>query len=97
VRKFLTYIVTSNAPKIVPYIAFVLARIPLPLTIIQILAVDLGTDIVPALGLGAERPEPTVMQRPPRSAQQRFLNTQIANVFLCCLQSRAPEGIRRGR
>ena len=44
IRKFLTYILSSNIPEIVPYLAFVLFRIPLPLTIIQILAVDLGTD-----------------------------------------------------
>ena len=54
IRKFMTYILTSNAPELVPYLAFVLFKIPLPLTIIQILAVDLGTDILPALALGAE-------------------------------------------
>jgi hypothetical protein len=40
IRKFLTYILTSNIPELVPYLAFVLLRIPLPLTVIQILAVD---------------------------------------------------------
>lgn len=44
-RKFLTYILTSNVPELIPYLAFVLFRIPLPLTIIQILAVDLGNGI----------------------------------------------------
>ncbi|MGB9130645.1 MAG: cation-transporting P-type ATPase, partial [Thiobacillus sp.] len=57
IRKFLTYILTSNIPELIPYLAFVLFRIPLPLTIIQILAVDLGTDMLPALALGAERPD----------------------------------------
>ena len=74
IRKFLTYILTSNVPEIVPYLAFVLFRIPLPLTIIQILAVDLGTDMLPALALGAERPEAQVMQRPPRSPRERLLS-----------------------
>ncbi|MFZ2171850.1 MAG: cation-transporting P-type ATPase, partial [Methylococcaceae bacterium] len=46
IRKFLTYILTSNIPEIVPYLAFALFKIPLPLTIIQILAVDLGTDML---------------------------------------------------
>ena len=55
IRKFLTYILTSNVPELVPYLAFVLLRIPLPLTIIQILAVDLGTDM--AAGAGARRRE----------------------------------------
>jgi magnesium-transporting ATPase (P-type) len=45
---------SSNIPEIVPYLAYVLFRIPLPLTIMQILAVDLGTDMLPALALGAE-------------------------------------------
>jgi calcium-translocating P-type ATPase len=74
IRKFLTYILTSNVPEIIPYIAFVLFRIPLPLTVIQILAVDLGTDMVPALGLGAEPPDPTVMQVPPRPRSERLLS-----------------------
>ncbi|HXW09910.1 MAG TPA: cation-transporting P-type ATPase, partial [Steroidobacteraceae bacterium] len=51
IRHFLTYILTSNVPELVPYLAYVLFRIPLPLTVIQILAVDLGTDMLPALAL----------------------------------------------
>ncbi len=74
VRKFLTYILTSNIPEIVPYLAFVLFRIPLPLTVVQILAVDLGTDMLPALALGAEKPGPHVMRRPPRARNERMLN-----------------------
>ena len=74
VRKFLTYILTSNVPEMVPYLAFVLFKIPLPLTIIQILAVDLGTDMLPALALGAEKPDPAIMQRPPRARSERLLD-----------------------
>ncbi|MDP2239573.1 MAG: cation-transporting P-type ATPase [Burkholderiales bacterium] len=74
IRKFLTYILTSNIPEIVPYLAFVLLRIPLPLTIIQILAVDLGTDLLPALALGAEKPAPDIMQQPPRRRAERLMN-----------------------
>ncbi len=76
-RKFLTYILTSNIPELVPYLAFVLFRIPLPLTVIQILAVDLGTDLLPALALGAERADPAVMQRPPRAGSERLLNRAL--------------------
>jgi magnesium-transporting ATPase (P-type) len=83
IRKFLTYILTSNIPEIVPYLAFVLFKIPLPLTIIQILAVDLGTDMVPALALGAERPNPQGMTRPPRPTNERLLNFPlIARAYL---------------
>jgi len=73
-RKFITYIFSSNVPEIVPYILYVLLGIPLPLTIIQILAIDLGTDLLPALALGAERPEPDIMKKPPRSMEERLLN-----------------------
>jgi calcium-translocating P-type ATPase len=74
IRKFLTYILSSNIPEIVPYLAFVLFRIPLPLTIIQMLAVDLGTDMLPALALGAEKPDQSVMCRPPRARDERLLS-----------------------
>ncbi|MBI4228280.1 MAG: HAD-IC family P-type ATPase, partial [Deltaproteobacteria bacterium] len=67
IKKFVTYIFASNIPEIVPFILFVLFKIPLPLIIMQILAVDLGTDLVPALGLGAENSEPGVMRQSPRS------------------------------
>ncbi len=74
IRKFMTYILTSNVPELVPYLAFVLFKIPLPLTIIQILAVDLGTDILPALALGAEAPHKDVMKKPPRARSERLLH-----------------------
>jgi len=73
IRKFLGYILTSNVPELVPYLGFVFARMPLALTIPQILAVDLGTDLVPALGLGAEKPDPALMRQPPRSRGERLL------------------------
>jgi len=71
IRKFLTYILTSNVPELIPYLAFAFARVPLALTVMQILAVDLGTDMVPALGLGAEPPDSGAMRRPPRTRQDR--------------------------
>jgi calcium-translocating P-type ATPase len=74
IRKFLTYILTSNVPELVPYLAFVLFKVPLALTIVQILAVDLGTDLIPALGLGSEKSAPNVMMQPPRSRRQRLLD-----------------------
>lgn len=76
-RKFLTYILTSNIPELVPYLAFVLFKIPLPLTVIQILAVDLGTDMLPALALGAETPHPGLMQQSPRPRTERLLNWSL--------------------
>ncbi|MFM7274851.1 MAG: cation transporting ATPase C-terminal domain-containing protein, partial [Gammaproteobacteria bacterium] len=78
IRKFLAYILTSNVPEAVPYVSFVLLGIPLPLTVIQVLAVDLGTDMLPALALGAEAPHPGVMQRPPRPRSQRLVDRALA-------------------
>ncbi|HSE83635.1 MAG TPA: HAD-IC family P-type ATPase [Thermodesulfobacteriota bacterium] len=77
IKKFVTYILASNVPEIIPFILFVLFKIPLPLTIMQILAVDLGTDLIPALGLGVERPEPGLMKQPPRSLTKRLLDLPL--------------------
>jgi len=85
IRKFLTYILTSNMSTAVPDFSFLLSRggIPLPLPIMQNLAVDLGTDIVPALGLGVEPPRSEVMEKPPRAADERLLNRKlICKAFL---------------
>jgi magnesium-transporting ATPase (P-type) len=83
IRKFLTYMLSSNVPELVPYLAFMLFGIPLPLTVIQVLAVDLGTDMLPALGLGAERPDPQLMREPPQSRAQRLLsNGLLVRAFL---------------
>jgi len=73
IRNFITYIFASNIPELIPYIAYILFGIPLPLTIMQILAVDLGTDMIPALALGSERPSPQIMERPPRAKTERLL------------------------
>jgi calcium-translocating P-type ATPase len=83
IRKFLTYMLSSNVPELVPYLAFVLFRIPLPLTVIQVLMVDLGTDMLPALGLGAERPDPQLMREPPHPRGQRLMsNGLLLRAFL---------------
>jgi len=43
----------------------------------QVLSIDLGTDMVPAIGLGAEPPEAGIMQHPPRSQKEPLLNTRL--------------------
>ncbi|MCB1907937.1 MAG: cation transporting ATPase C-terminal domain-containing protein, partial [Rhodocyclaceae bacterium] len=79
IRKFIAYILTSNVPEILPYIAYVLLPLPLPMTVVQILAVDLVTDMLPAIGLGNEPPEADVMQRPPRRREEHLVD---AGTFL---------------
>ena len=91
-RKFLTYILSSNIPEIVPYLAFALFRVPLPLTVIQILAVDLGTDMLPALALGVEPPHAETMRRPPRPRSARLLDGPLvarAYLFLGVMEAAA--------
>lgn len=68
VRKFVLYIFAHAIPEIVPFLVFALSggAVPLPLTVLQILAIDLGTETVPALALGRERAEPGLMERPAR-------------------------------
>jgi magnesium-transporting ATPase (P-type) len=66
IKKFLTYIFAHLVPEGIPFIFYVLFNIPIPITVLQVLAIDLGTEIFPALALGAERPEPGIMGFPPR-------------------------------
>ncbi|MDF7638557.1 cation-transporting P-type ATPase [Lactobacillus sp. ESL0791] len=79
IRKFLTYILTSNVPEAFPSILFLFSAgaIPLPMTVMQILTVDLGTDMLPALGLGAEASDPDVMNQAPRKRNEHLLNKQV--------------------
>ena len=82
IGKFVRYILASNVPELVPFTVFVLAGVPLPLTVMQILAVDLGTDLIPALALGAEKPEPGLMDRPPRTRHERLLSpARLAHAY----------------
>lgn len=85
IRKFVLYIFTSNMSCAVPMVLYLFSGglIPLPLTIMQVLAIDLATDMVPAMGLGAEAPEDGVMDAPPRSRKDALLNRPlIARAFL---------------
>jgi magnesium-transporting ATPase (P-type) len=76
-RKFITYIFASNIPEIMPFILTALFNIPLALRVTQILAIDLGTDLLPALALGIEKPEPGVMERPPRTRSQPLVDSGL--------------------
>ena len=77
IKKFIIYIFAHLTPEAVPYILFVLLRIPLPLTVMQILAIDLGTETIPALGLGAEPPEADIMKRPPRLKEKGLIDRTV--------------------
>jgi potassium/sodium efflux P-type ATPase len=92
IKKFISYIFTSNTPEAAPFILFALSRgrIPLGLTVMQILSIDLGTDMVPALALGAEPPEPGLMEKPPRNLNEHVITRSLllrAYGFLGLIQS----------
>ncbi len=76
VRKFIVYIFAHATPEVVPFLAYALSggRIPLPLTVMQILAIDLGTETLPALALGREPAEPGLMDAPPRQRGQGVID-----------------------
>jgi len=90
IQKFITYILASNVPELVPYILFFIAGFPLALTVPQILAVDLGTDLIPALALGNENSEGDVMKRKPKSKKDKLLTVNLflrAYVFLGMMEA----------
>jgi calcium-translocating P-type ATPase len=76
VRKFICYIFTHAVPEVLPFVIFALSggAVPLPLTVMEILAIDLGTDTLPALALSREPAEPGLMDRPPRGRTQGVIS-----------------------
>ncbi|HYB30977.1 MAG TPA: HAD-IC family P-type ATPase [Solirubrobacteraceae bacterium] len=85
IRKFITYIFVHAIPEIVPFLIYAPAggAIPLPLTALQVLAIDLGTDTVPALALGREPAEPGTMDRPPRPREAGIISrAMLARAWL---------------
>jgi magnesium-transporting ATPase (P-type) len=79
IRRFLTYHLTDNVAELAPFVVWALSggAIPLLLSVLQVLALDIGTDLLPALALGAERPEAGVMERMPRDRDSRLLDRNV--------------------
>ncbi|SDD70969.1 cation-translocating P-type ATPase [Desulfuromonas thiophila] len=76
-RKFTNYVLVSNGPEILPYLLYILLPVPLALSVIQILVIDLGTDILPSMALGQEPPDPEIMQQPPRGRDFQLLSPAL--------------------
>jgi len=79
IRKFLLYIFAHTTPEVTPFLVFALGggAIPLPLTVPQLLAFDVGTETLPALALGREPAEPGLMQRPPRARSESVIQAPM--------------------
>jgi P-type Ca2+ transporter type 2C len=74
IKKFITYIFAHLVPEAIPYIFYVLFKVPVPITVMQILAIDLGTETIPALALGVEKPEPGIMELAPRPRKRGVID-----------------------
>ncbi|MBZ5520647.1 MAG: cation-transporting P-type ATPase [Acidobacteriia bacterium] len=74
VKRFLTYHLTDNVAELVPFVIWALSggRFPLALGVLQVLALDIGTDLLPAIALGAEPPRPQLLQ--PRTHSSHLLD-----------------------
>ncbi len=77
IKKFVTYILASNVPEIIPYILQFFFKIPLPLSVIQILSIDLGTDMFPGVALGSEKPEKNIMKQAPVGKYDKIMDWEV--------------------
>jgi len=77
IRRFASYVFTSNVAELVPFVLYIFLPIPLPLAVIQVLAIDLGTDLLPALALGAEPPSPRTLEAPPEPPARPLLTRAL--------------------
>jgi magnesium-transporting ATPase (P-type) len=73
-RKFVYYVFTHNWAELLAFLVFVLIQSPLPLLVVQVLAIDLVMDVFPSLSLIMEPPEPDIMKKPPRKSGTRLIN-----------------------
>jgi magnesium-transporting ATPase (P-type) len=78
IRRFLTYHLTDNVAELTPFIVWAVSggQFPLAIGVLQILALDLGTDTLSAVALGAEPPARHLLEDPPISG--RLLNATVA-------------------
>ncbi|MEZ4520721.1 MAG: HAD-IC family P-type ATPase [Thermomicrobiales bacterium] len=85
IRHFLTYHLTDNVAEMTPFVFWALSgsQIPLALGVIQILFLDIGTDLLSATALGAEQPEAEVLERKPEARHliDRPLLTRVFGVL----------------
>lgn len=72
-KKSICYTLSSKLPEMMPFLAFVIFDIPLALSAVTILCIDLGTDLIPAISLAYEHPESDIMLRKPRNIHKDTL------------------------
>jgi Ca2+-transporting ATPase len=79
IRKFIVYVFSHNWAELIPFLLYALLYpgLPLPLLVVQILAIDLGIEVIPSLALSREPPELGIMQEPPRSIKERLFTSKV--------------------
>jgi calcium-translocating P-type ATPase len=82
IRKFIAYVFAHNIAELIPYVLYAVLStsvfaIPLPLLVVQVLAIDLAIDVIPSLALSREPPEAGIMQEPPRSIKERLFTPKV--------------------
>jgi P-type Ca2+ transporter type 2C len=82
IKKYLTYLLSSNLGEILLMADAALAGLPLPLTAVQILYVNLATDGLPALALAVDPPEPDLMHRKPRNPRAGIFTRPLLVLLL---------------
>src|ERR1019366_9601735 len=86
----ITYIFSHNMAELFPFVFAALGGVGLvPLGALQVLSIDLGSDVLPGLALGTEHPEPGVMKLPPRARSERLLSPKTLRrvVFIGAIES----------
>jgi len=77
-KKSIAYTLSSNIPEILPFIMFIVTNVPLPLSTVLILCIDLGTDMIPAISFAYEHAELDIMDRAPRKSKlDHLVNTKL--------------------
>lgn len=76
-KKSICYTLSSKLPEMLPFLVFFLFSMPLALSAVTILCIDLGTDVIPAISLAYEIAESDIMLRKPRKIfEDTLINCQ---------------------
>lgn len=76
-KKAIVYCLSSNIPEMIPFLSFIIFAIPLPLSTVLVLCVDIGTDIFPCISLAFEDAELDIMTRLPRMPHDHLVTRKL--------------------
>lgn len=83
-KKTIAYTLTSNAPEMLPFVMYACVGMPLPMTLMLILVINVGTDLLPAMSLAYEDSEEDIMSIPPRKPEDHLVNRVL--IFMAYFQ-----------